>query len=183
VSRYPITKKKTRNRRHYVAVSKYEANNACGEVFLVTLKARRKRTISQLITRFLSNVNENRIEDAKMKIGSIVVKCRDFNKMMAFWQEALHYVPTQPAKNGWVILRDPEGRSPNISLDLAGDKERLATSRNPRLHLDLYAENQEDEVNRLLKIGANLHPQTYNPEDDFIVLEDPDGNLFCVVQI
>jgi len=182
VSRYPITKKKTRNRRHYVAVSKYEANNACGEVFLVTLKARRKRTISQLITRFLSNVNEDRIEDAKMKIGSIVVKCRDFNKMMAFWQEALHYVPTQPAKNGWVILRDPEGRSPNISLDLAGDKERLATSRNPRLHLDLYAENQEDEVNRLLKIGANLHPQTYNPEDDFIVLEDPDGNLFCVVQ-
>jgi len=63
-----------------------------------------------------------------MKIGSIVVKCRDFNKMMAFWQEALHYVPTQPAKNGWVILRDPKGRSPNISLDLAGDKERLATS-------------------------------------------------------
>jgi len=118
-----------------------------------------------------------------MKIGSIVVKCRDFKKMMAFWQEALHYVSTQPAKNGWVILRDPEGISPNISLDLAGDKERLATSKNPRLHLDLYAENQEDEVNRLLKIGAIRHPQTYDPEDDFIVLEDPDGNLFCVVQI
>jgi catechol 2,3-dioxygenase-like lactoylglutathione lyase family enzyme len=150
---------------------------------LVTLKARRKGTISRLITRFISNPNENRIKDAKMKIGSIVVKCRDFKKMMAFWQEALHYVSTQPAKNGWVILRDPEGISPNISLDLAGDKERLATSKNPRLHLDLYAENQEDEVNRLLKIGAIRHPQTYDPEDDFIVLEDPDGNLFCVVQI
>jgi len=22
---------------------------------------------------------------------------------------------------------------------------------------------------------------TYKPDDDFIVLEDPDGNLFCVV--
>jgi hypothetical protein len=102
--------------------------------------------------------------------------------MLPFWQEALHYVPKEPAKGGWVILRDPKGRSPNISLDLAHNEERLASNRNPRLHLDLYTDNQEGEVKRLLKIGATRHPQTYDPEDDFIVLEDPDGNLFCVVQ-
>jgi hypothetical protein len=51
-----------------------------------------------------------------------------------------------------------------------------------RLHLDLYTDNREDEVKRLLKIGATRHPQTYEPDDDFRVLEDPDGNLFCVVQ-
>jgi hypothetical protein len=117
-----------------------------------------------------------------MKIGSIVFKCNNFNKMLAFWQEALHYVPIRPAKDGWVILRDPEGKSPNISLDLARKKERVASRRNPRLHIDLYAENQEAEVKRLLKIGATRHPQIYDPEDDFRVLEDPDGNLFCVVQ-
>jgi hypothetical protein len=50
------------------------------------------------------------------------------------------------------------------------------------LHLDLYTDNREAEVKRLLKIGATLHPQTYEPNDDFRVLEDPDGNLFCVVQ-
>jgi hypothetical protein len=50
------------------------------------------------------------------------------------------------------------------------------------LHLDLYTDNQEGEVMRLLGIGATRHPQTYDPEDDFIVLEDPDGNLFCVIQ-
>lgn len=118
-----------------------------------------------------------------MKIGSIVVKCNNFDKMLAFWQEALHYVPRAPAKDGWVILADPEGRSPNVSLDKAGDKERLGSMRHPRLHLDLYTDNQEGEVKRLLGIGATRHPQTYDPEDDFIVLEDPDGNLFCVVQI
>jgi hypothetical protein len=51
-----------------------------------------------------------------------------------------------------------------------------------RLHLDLYTDNREGEVKRLLKIGATRHPQTYEPDDDFLVLEDPDGNLFCVVQ-
>ncbi len=28
-----------------------------------------------------------------MKIGSIVIRCHEFDKMLAFWQEALHYVP------------------------------------------------------------------------------------------
>lgn len=117
-----------------------------------------------------------------MRIGSIVVKCNRFDKMLTFWQEALHYVPKEPAKDGWVILCDPEGRSPNLSLDKARDEERLRSIRCPRLHLDLYTDNQEGEVKRLLGIGATRHPQTYDPEDDFIVLEDPDGNLFCVVQ-
>jgi catechol 2,3-dioxygenase-like lactoylglutathione lyase family enzyme len=113
-----------------------------------------------------------------MKIGSIVIDCNDFDKMLAFWQEALHYIPREPAKDGWVVLRDPEGRSPNVSLNYAPEKR---SGRN-WLHLDLYTDNREGEVNRLLKIGATRHPQEYEPSDDFRVLEDPDGNLFCVVQ-
>jgi catechol 2,3-dioxygenase-like lactoylglutathione lyase family enzyme len=121
-----------------------------------------------------------------MKIGSIVIECSEFDKMLAFWQEALHYVPREPAKDGWVVLRDPEGRNPNVSLDQNPEKRlgrsRFARTRANRLHLDLYTDNREDEVKRLLKIGATRHPQTYGPDDDFRVLEDPDGNLFCVVQ-
>jgi len=123
-----------------------------------------------------------------MKIGSIVIDCSEFGKMLTFWQEALHYVPREPAKDGWVVLRDPEGRNPNVSLNKDPEK-RLGRN---RWHLDLYTDNREDEVKRLLKIGAtapsgsslnrhsHCHPQTFEP--DFIVLEDPDGNLFCVVQ-
>ena len=117
-----------------------------------------------------------------MKIGSIVVKCRQLKKMLAFWQEALHYVPGAPEDDGFVILRDSEGKGPNLSLDKALDGERVGSTRNPRLHLDLYADDQKGEVERLLGIGATRHRQTYDPEDDFVVLEDPDGNLFCVVQ-
>ncbi len=118
-----------------------------------------------------------------MKIGSIVIRCKKFDKMLAFWQEALHYVQKEPAKGGWVILRDPEGRSPNVSLDKDPEEKRIGSTRRPRLHLDLYTDNREVEVKRLLKIGATFHRQTYEPGDDFRVLEDPDGNPFCVVQI
>ena len=39
------------------------------------------------------------------------------------------------------------------------------------------------EVERLIKIGARRYPWRYRQNADFIVLEDPDGNLFCVVQV
>jgi len=118
-----------------------------------------------------------------VKIGSIVIRCKKFDEMLAFWQEALHYIPKEPAKGGWVILRDPEGIRPNVSLDKDPDEKRIRSNRRPRLHLDLYTENREAEIKRLLKIGATLHRQTYESGDDFRVLKDPDGNLFCLVQI
>jgi len=49
-----------------------------------------------------------------MNIGSIVIDCSDFDKMLAFWQKALHNVPKEPVKDGWVVLRDPAERNPNI---------------------------------------------------------------------
>ena len=100
--------------------------------------------------------------------------------MLAFWQGALHYVPRELAKGGWVVLRDPAGRNTNVSLNRVQPSEKLM-GRN-WLHFDLYTNDREGEVERLLKIGATRHPQIYEPDDDFIVLEDPDGNLFCVVQ-
>jgi hypothetical protein len=36
-------------------------------------------------------------------------------------------------------------------------------------------------VERLLGIGATRHPRTPEPGEDFIVLADPEGNLFCVI--
>ena len=113
-----------------------------------------------------------------LRIGSVVIDCVNFDKMLAFWQGALHYIPREPADSGWVVLRDPAGRNVNVSLNQVS--ERLM-GRN-WVHFDLYTNDRGGEVERLLRLGAIRHPQTYEPDDDFVVLEDPDGNLFCVVQ-
>jgi catechol 2,3-dioxygenase-like lactoylglutathione lyase family enzyme len=115
-----------------------------------------------------------------MRIGSIVIRCYEFQKMLDFWQKALGYVPREPARGGWVVLRDPAGRGPNVSLDQYPEKR---TGKRSRLHLDLYANDKQAQVERLIKLGATLYPWRYKPGDDFVVLEDPDGNLFCVVQV
>ena len=116
---------------------------------------------------------------SELRIGSVVIDCINFDRMVAFWRDALHYVLRQPAQSGWVILRDPAGRNTNVSLNQVQPSEKL-TGRN-WLHFDLYASDQKGEVERLLRLGATRHPQEYDPDDDFVVLEDPDGNLFCVV--
>jgi catechol 2,3-dioxygenase-like lactoylglutathione lyase family enzyme len=118
---------------------------------------------------------------AETRVGSIVIRCHRFDAMAEFWQQALGYVPREPAEDGWVVLTDPTGRCPNISLD------RVAEPLDPlgktsRVHLDLYTGRQWDEVERLLGLGATRYEREYDGDEDFVVLVDPDGNRFCVVQ-
>lgn len=114
-----------------------------------------------------------------MPIGSVVIDCNDFPTMLAFWSEALHYVPREPPEEDWAVLCDPAGGHVNVSLQKVPE---TATEKN-RLHFDLYADDQQREVERLLGIGASRHPRDTRPEDDFIVLADPEGNLFCVIDV
>lgn len=54
------------------------------------------------------------MEHSKVRIGSIVVDCSDFARMIGFWQEALGYVLGRPPTHGdpFVILKDPAGKGP-----------------------------------------------------------------------
>lgn len=112
-----------------------------------------------------------------LKVGSVVIDCNDFDAMFVFWREALGYVPREPPEEDFVVLRDPHGNNVNVSIAKVPETR---VSKN-RLHLDLYTDDQRGEVERLLKLGAKIHPRTPEEGEDFIVLEDPEGNLFCVI--
>ena len=51
-----------------------------------------------------------------LKIGSVVINCKDFDRTVAFWKEALHLVPRDPAEREFTVLRDPGGAGPNVSV-------------------------------------------------------------------
>jgi hypothetical protein len=81
-----------------------------------------------------------------------------------------------------VVLRNLQGSGPNVSLEWVA--EPLGPiGKTSRVHLDLYTTDQAGEVKRLIELGATRYPREYRPDDDFVVLEDPDGNRFCVVQV
>ena len=116
-----------------------------------------------------------------VRVGSIVIRCHEYERMFEFWQAALRYeVEHRDPNGGFVILRDPDGKGPNLSLDQSPTRR---TGKRSWLHLDLYTTSQASEVERLVQLGARRYPWSYEPRADFVVLEDPDGNLFCVVQM
>lgn len=111
-------------------------------------------------------------------IGSIVVDCIDVSRMIAFWSDALHYVPRDPIRPDGVILKDPAGHGPNLNLSLSSE----GPTEEYRLHLDLYARDPVAEVERLVRLGATVR-RPAQPGCDFVTLADPDGNLFDVIDI
>jgi catechol 2,3-dioxygenase-like lactoylglutathione lyase family enzyme len=112
-----------------------------------------------------------------LHIGSIVIHCHEFDRTIAFWQAALGYELRAPPHGGWAVLLDPHGRGPNLSFQARDTRRRCRSW----LHLDLYSEDQAADVERLVALGARRYPWRYRPSADFVVLADPDGNLFCVV--
>ena len=64
------------------------------------------------------------------------------------------------------------------------DRVRSALQIPRRLHHDLYTEDQDHEVERLLSLGATeVHWGKRPPDADYVILADPEGNRFCVVDV
>ena len=97
---------------------------------------------------------------------------------MAFWTAALGYAAHEAPSEDWVVLRPASGHGPNVSLD----KRRSEVHLPPRIHIDLYSDDQAAEVERLIGLGAK-HLLEPPPGADFVTLEDPEGNRFEMVQL
>src|SRR5262249_10926725 len=114
-----------------------------------------------------------------IRIGSIVLRVDDLQRQTAFWQEALGYVRRGNGESDdFVLVRSPDGGGPPLSPH----RGRSFLQIPPRLRLDLFTEDQAGEVERLLALGATeVHWDKKPPDADYVILSDPEGNRFCVV--
>ena len=115
-----------------------------------------------------------------LSIGSIVIRVDDLELQTAFWEAALAYVRREQTSDDFILLRPQDGVGPNVSLD----RVRSTVQIPPRIHLDLYTEDQAGEVERLKSLGAtDVHWDKRPPDADYVILADPEGNRFCVVDV
>ncbi|CAM5654810.1 hypothetical protein SALBM135S_00758 [Streptomyces alboniger] len=119
-----------------------------------------------------------------LRLGIPVIGVMDVDRAVAFWTAALDLVATREwASETWRTLDHADGSGRALALM----RSESPAEERPRLHLDLFtdtAEEQRAEVRRLIGLGARaVELDLYPPDPDFVVLADPDGNLFCVVDL
>ncbi|HEY5230795.1 MAG TPA: VOC family protein [Galbitalea sp.] len=113
-----------------------------------------------------------------LSLGSTVLGVDDVARATKFWTAALDYEPTSPGDDTWIILQAKDGSGKRISLALS----ETPVQQHPRIHFDLYADDQAAEIERLKALGAtDVDWDLYPEHPDFVVLADTEGNRFCVI--
>ena len=99
-------------------------------------------------------------------------------RAIGFWSAALNYRPPREPSSDWAILVPRTGAGPQFAITMVtSDAED-----HQRHHLDLYVDDASAEIDRLIDLGAQRLEWRYPAVADYVVLADPDGNKFCVVE-
>jgi catechol 2,3-dioxygenase-like lactoylglutathione lyase family enzyme len=120
-----------------------------------------------------------------LTFGLVAMGVSDVERATEFWSVALGYTPREGGFDGpgGKMLLPPQG-GPGLPIGL--QLSQTPPQEYPRVHFDLYATDPaevEAEIARLVSLGAKRVDWDSYPDDNpgFTVLEDPDGNRFCIV--
>ncbi len=115
---------------------------------------------------------------------SVVIDAADPAALARWWSTALGW-PISLEEDGEVVVEplgtDLEDRVPALVFVPVP----TAKAAKNRVHLDLAAEDAEDRdaiVERLLAAGASQADVGQSGDESWVVLADPEGNEFCVLQ-
>ena len=119
-----------------------------------------------------------------LTIGVVALGVSDVPRATEFWRAALGYEVRTDGWGGWATVLTPaDGSGTKIALQ----RSETPPPDHPRVHLDLHvadAAEQEAEAARLVALGAvRVDWDSYPADPDFVVLADPDGNRFCIVDL
>jgi hypothetical protein len=114
-----------------------------------------------------------------MYLENLVFDAVDPGRLGRFWEAAV---------GGQQLTDSPEGYETRLSiaggpeLDLCFQRVPEPPSEPVRLHLDLYGDTgRDDVVERLIGLGA-AHLDIGQDDVPWVVLQDPEGNPFCVME-
>ena len=121
-------------------------------------------------------------EGMGLRIVAVAIDALDPRSQTEFWSHALHWQVGETEADGVVQLLPTDGVT-SFRLDFAPVNEPKTTR--SRIHLDLTTESVEEQlatVERLMALGATHLDVGQTPDDTHIVLADPEGNEFCLIE-
>lgn len=108
----------------------------------------------------------------KSAIRSLTFDCANPTLVAEFWSKALGYEIKEIDEEGALVV-DPTGQNARLLFLIVPEGKTVKN----RLHFDLTPDTtKQAEVERLLGLGARI----YETFDGWVVMQDPEGNEFCV---
>lgn len=116
------------------------------------------------------------------RISELVLDCRDPEALAAFWCEVLGFVVIH-REDGDVEIGPREGFG-GLQPTLVLSRSEAPAPGKMRLHIDVNAtdRDQDAELERLLAAGARPADVGQTGEESWVVLQDPEGNEFCLLR-
>lgn len=108
----------------------------------------------------------------------VIIDATDPPALGRWWCDALGWVVVNDDPREFEIRAAPD-RLPGL-LFVGDGSDEPKTSKN-RLHFDFRPDDRNAEVERLVALGAT-HADIGQGEQTWVVLRDPEGNEFCVLQ-
>lgn len=118
------------------------------------------------------------------RISELVLLAREPEALAAFWAQVLGYVEVGREDDGGVEIGPPDigfgGPQPTIVVAPGAGPEHVRLP----LHLDVSPtdRDQDDELARLLALGARQVDVGQPADATWHVLADPEGNEFCLLR-
>lgn len=114
-----------------------------------------------------------------LRLHHIVIDAHDLPRLAQFWTQAL----------GWTVLSEHEreiviGTDENAAIGICFMPVTDQKAVKNRVHLDLTtaAQDRDQEIERLLALGARRVDIGQTGAESWTVLADPEGNEFCVIR-
>ncbi len=118
-------------------------------------------------------------EGMSLRLISLCIDAIDMHAQARFWAAALGWDVVEA--NGDVGLAPTDGSGFGILFEPVSS----AKSSQNRQHLDLTTtsiEDQNETVARLIELGARHIDIGQSPDETHVVLADPEGNEFCIIE-
>jgi hypothetical protein len=118
------------------------------------------------------------MDHEQLALRNVTFMTTDPGRLAEFWSEALHYGERHEGPSEVIIAKEDWG-FPRLTF------QAVSAAPAQQLHVDLTAGSRQAEVERLVGLGATI-VRTHDSGQQapsWTVMQDPDGNEFCVAEI
>lgn len=115
--------------------------------------------------------------EANLTTEMITFDCVDPDRLALWWSSAVGGKTVPVVQGEFVVVAPTAG--PRLGFQRVDEP----TPGKARIHLDFATGDVEAEVGRLVGLGATETGRHSFGDFGWVVLEDPDGNVFCVAPV